>query len=239
MARTSPFNEQKRDPTLHPVKGRWSQNSQRHIHIDEHVKSSTINLLIVSHFLVSGASDDAVSCAVMLEVLYLFSQADAPFQHAVIFSFNGAEENLLQVSRNWWSNSVNKKRRRGHFRGTHFAIPWSPRKSDQEWGGRPSSLHRSLSLEGASLSDWSVPLKCTAWSEHTLALVRISNLPYLKSLGAYGKILSKPGVTLSPVTGRALDGCQDDASFSSEQFTLDKRVLFDADRRSDLPKELR
>lgn len=58
-----------------------------------------------------GASDDAVSCAVMLEVLYLFSQADAPFQHAVIFSFNGAEENLLQASHGFitqhkWSSKI-------------------------------------------------------------------------------------------------------------------------------------
>ncbi|XP_061783098.1 endoplasmic reticulum metallopeptidase 1 [Nerophis lumbriciformis] len=45
-----------------------------------------------------GASDDAVSCAVMLEVLYSLANQSTPFQHGVIFLFNGAEENVLQAS---------------------------------------------------------------------------------------------------------------------------------------------
>lgn len=44
-----------------------------------------------------GASDDAVSCAVMLEVLRVMSLSSEPLQHAVVFLFNGAEENVLQV----------------------------------------------------------------------------------------------------------------------------------------------
>ncbi|XP_038193626.1 endoplasmic reticulum metallopeptidase 1 isoform X2 [Arvicola amphibius] len=45
-----------------------------------------------------GASDDAVSCAVMLEVLRGMSVSSEPLQHAVVFLFNGAEENVLQAS---------------------------------------------------------------------------------------------------------------------------------------------
>lgn len=47
--------------------------------------------------LVSGASDDAVSCAVMLEVLHSLANQSTPLRHGVIFLFNGAEENILQV----------------------------------------------------------------------------------------------------------------------------------------------
>lgn len=45
-----------------------------------------------------GASDDAVSCAVMLEVLHSISNLSIPLNHGVIFLFNGAEENILQAS---------------------------------------------------------------------------------------------------------------------------------------------
>ncbi|XP_037609140.1 endoplasmic reticulum metallopeptidase 1 isoform X1 [Sebastes umbrosus] len=45
-----------------------------------------------------GASDDAVSCAVMLEVLHSLANQSSPFLHGVIFLFNGAEENILQAS---------------------------------------------------------------------------------------------------------------------------------------------
>lgn len=45
----------------------------------------------------TGASDDAVSCAVMLEALHSISNLSIPLNHGVIFLFNGAEENILQV----------------------------------------------------------------------------------------------------------------------------------------------
>jgi Zn-dependent M28 family amino/carboxypeptidase len=46
---------------------------------------------------VSGASDDGLNCAVMLEVLEILSRSKTPLKHNVIFLFNGAEESVLQV----------------------------------------------------------------------------------------------------------------------------------------------
>jgi len=45
-----------------------------------------------------GASDDAVSCSMMLEVLHVMSHDSSAHQHCVMFIFNGAEENIVQVS---------------------------------------------------------------------------------------------------------------------------------------------
>ncbi|KAK2917033.1 hypothetical protein Q8A67_001407 [Cirrhinus molitorella] len=45
-----------------------------------------------------GASDDAVGCSVMLEVLHSLANLSTPLKHGIIFLFNGAEETFLQGS---------------------------------------------------------------------------------------------------------------------------------------------
>ncbi|KAM9450555.1 endoplasmic reticulum metallopeptidase 1-like isoform 1-T1 [Clarias gariepinus] len=45
-----------------------------------------------------GANDDAVSCAVMLEVLHSISNLSIPLNHGIIFLFNGVEEIGLMAS---------------------------------------------------------------------------------------------------------------------------------------------
>ena len=45
----------------------------------------------------TGASDDTVSCSIMLEVLHVMSRDTSSHRHCVMFIFNGAEENILQV----------------------------------------------------------------------------------------------------------------------------------------------
>lgn len=52
---------------------------------------------ILVYHIVLGASDDAVSCAVMLDILHSLANQSSRLHHGVIFLFNGAEENVLQV----------------------------------------------------------------------------------------------------------------------------------------------
>lgn len=65
-------------------------------------KGSEHSILMNCHFdTVSdspGGSDDGASCAVMLEILRLFSRSNMPLRHNLILLFNGAEENFMQAS---------------------------------------------------------------------------------------------------------------------------------------------
>jgi len=58
-----------------------------------------------------GASDDAVSCAIMLEILSALARSPNDLRHAVVFLFNGAEENMLPgshgfITQHEWADEV-------------------------------------------------------------------------------------------------------------------------------------
>nr|XP_024215889.1 endoplasmic reticulum metallopeptidase 1-like [Halyomorpha halys] len=62
-------------------------------------RMSNYSLLINCHFdsvpTSPGASDDGLNCAVMLEMIRVFSMSPKKLPHNIIFLFNGAEENPL------------------------------------------------------------------------------------------------------------------------------------------------
>uniref|UniRef100_A0A915KZN7 FXNA-like protease n=1 Tax=Romanomermis culicivorax TaxID=13658 RepID=A0A915KZN7_ROMCU len=64
--------------------------------------SSNVSVLVNCHFdsVVGspGGTDDLAACAVMLEILRVITQTDAPLTHNIVFLFNGAEENFMQGS---------------------------------------------------------------------------------------------------------------------------------------------
>lgn len=51
-----------------------------------------------------GASDDAASCCVMLEVLRVLSRQPEVRKHSILFLFNGAEETILQAAHGFITN---------------------------------------------------------------------------------------------------------------------------------------
>lgn len=90
------------------------QNVQN-IVVKLHGKSSDSAVLLNCHFDSvagsPGASDDAASCCVMLEVLRIISRQDVVNRHSIIFLFNGAEETPLQaahgfVTQHKWAKEV-------------------------------------------------------------------------------------------------------------------------------------
>lgn len=53
--------------------------------------------IIIIYMKFSGGSDDSAGCAVMLEILRIITQSPKILKYSVVFLFNGAEENILQV----------------------------------------------------------------------------------------------------------------------------------------------
>lgn len=71
------------------------------VKIGPHNNESRHSVLVNCHYDTvpesPGASDNGLNCAVMLEILRKLSNSKKPLPNNVIFLFNGAEENPLQV----------------------------------------------------------------------------------------------------------------------------------------------
>lgn len=78
-------------------------------------RNTHVSLLLNSHFdsvpSSFGAGDDTIMVSVMLEVLRVLTQTEYPFEHNIVFLFNGAEENALQgshpfITQHSWAQNV-------------------------------------------------------------------------------------------------------------------------------------
>lgn len=68
------------------------------------------NCQTIFHFLL-GASDDAVACSILIEIIRAILANQEPLKAPLIFLFNGAEENILQgshafITRHKWAKQV-------------------------------------------------------------------------------------------------------------------------------------
>jgi Zn-dependent M28 family amino/carboxypeptidase len=66
------------------------------------------------------ASDDMISCAVMLETIRVLSRQPTPLRNNIIYLFNGAEEYLLQGAHGFIKGKTEGSNEVGHRWSKHL-----------------------------------------------------------------------------------------------------------------------